>query len=283
VGSYHKPQRLPVLPPVRGLGYVTAVPTAGIVIIGDEILSGKFVEENAAFLIGELRALGVDLRRITVIPDDLEDIAEAVIGAARRFDYVFTSGGVGPTHDDVTMAAIARAFGTTVIRHPDLEGRVRAYWKDKLAEANLRLADVPAGAELVYHGGRSESGPLHDRGKDQIWPVVAYQNVFIMPGVPALFRRKFIDIRDRFRAMPVVAARVYVDLDEGELAPHLDRVVAAHPDVRVGSYPRFSERDFKVLVTLEGSDPAQVASAFHALVGSVGDRLVRREDPASVG
>jgi molybdenum cofactor synthesis domain-containing protein len=246
------------------------VPSAGIVIIGDEILSGKFVEENAAFLIGELRALGVDLRRITVIPDDLEDIAATVLDASRRFDYVFTSGGVGPTHDDVTMAAIARAFGTTVIRHPDLEGRVRGYWKDKLADANLRLADVPSGAELVY-------------GKDQIWPVVAYKNVFIMPGVPTLFRRKFIDIRDLFRAVPVVAARVYVDLDEGELAPHLDRVVAAHPEVRVGSYPRFSERDFKVLVTLEGSDEAQVTSAFHALVGSVGDRLVRRDDPASVG
>src|SRR5690242_8194892 len=131
--------------------------TAGIVVIGDEILSGKFVEENAAFLIGELRALGVELRRITVIPDDLDDIAATVRDASARFDHVFTSGGVGPTHDDVTMAAIARAFGTTVTRHPELEAKVRGYWQDRLAEANLRLADVPAGAELVY-------------GKDLVWP-----------------------------------------------------------------------------------------------------------------
>ena len=246
------------------------MPTAGIVIIGDEILSGKFVEENAAFLIGELRALGVDLRRLTVIPDDLEDIAATVLDTSARFDYVFTSGGVGPTHDDVTMAGIAKAFGTSVMRHPDLEMRVRAYWKDKLADANLRLAEIPFGAELVY-------------GKDQIWPVVCYRNVYIMPGVPTLFRRKFVDIRDRFRAIPVTAARVYVDLDEGELAPHLDAIVRDFPAARVGSYPRFAEKDFKVLVTLEGPDGAAVTGAFDALVKSLGDKVVRTEPPAAVG
>jgi len=246
------------------------VPTAGIVIIGDEILSGKFVEENAAFLIGELRVLGVDLRRITFVPDDLDDIATTVVSTSGRFDHVFTSGGVGPTHDDITMAAIAQGFGTTVTRHPDLEARVRGYWKDKLADANLRLADIPHGAELVY-------------GKDQIWPVVCYRNVYIMPGVPMLFRRKFIDIRDRFRSEPVTAARIYVDIDEGELAPHLDALVARFPAVRVGSYPRFSEKDFKVLVTLESSDGMQVSGAFEALAHGLGARVVRREEPASVG
>lgn len=252
------------------LGYAAAVATAGIVIIGDEILSGKFVEENAAFLIGELRALGVDLRRITVIPDELDDIGATVLAASDRFDHVFTSGGVGPTHDDVTMAAIARAFGTTVVRHPELETKVRAYWKDQLADANLRLADVPSGAELVY-------------GKDQVWPVVCYRNVYIMPGVPTLFRRKFIDIRDRFRAEPVTAARIYVDLDEGELAPHLHAAVEAFPAVRIGSYPRFSERDFRVLVTLEATDAPMVAGAFELLVRSLAGHVVRVEQPARVG
>ena len=245
------------------------MPTAGIVIIGDEILSGKFVEENAAFLIGELRALGVELRRITVIPDDIDDIAATVTDASRRFDHVFTSGGVGPTHDDVTMAAIAKGFGTTVTRHPDLEAKVRGYWKDQLAGANLRLADVPAGAELVY-------------GKDLIWPVVAYRNVYILPGVPTLFRRKFVDIRDRFRAEPVTAARLYIDIEEGELAPYLDAVVAAHPGVRIGSYPRFSERDFRVLVTLEAAARAEVTAAFEQLASSLGVRVVRREEPHAV-
>jgi len=246
------------------------MPTAGIAIIGDEILSGKFVEENAAFLIGELRSLGVDLKRIVVIPDDLEDIATTVLDLSNRFDHVFTSGGVGPTHDDVTMLAIANAFGTTVVRMPELEQRVRAYWGEKLTEPHLRGADVPGGAELVY-------------GKDNVWPVVCMKNVYILPGVPPLFRRKFVDIRDRFRTEPVTIARVYIDADEGAIANDLDAVVAAHPAVKIGSYPRFSERDFKVLVTLEGRDQAEVAGAFGMLVETLGPRVVRTEAPASAG
>jgi molybdenum cofactor synthesis domain-containing protein len=244
------------------------VATAAIVIIGDEILSGKFAEENAAFLIGELRTLGVDLKRIVIIPDDLDDIAATVTEASARFDHVFTSGGVGPTHDDLTMAGIARGFSTTVARQPELEARVRAYWGAKLDEANLRLAEVPVGAELVY-------------GKDQVWPVVAYRNVYILPGVPSLFRRKFVDIRDRFRSEPVTVSRVYVDADEGQIAAVLDGVVAAHPSVKIGSYPRFSEKDFRVLLTLEGRDAAAVASAHAQLVERLGPRVVRHEAPAS--
>ncbi len=246
------------------------MPTAGIAIIGDEILSGKFVEENAAFLIGELRALGVELKRIVVIPDDLEDIAATVVELSARFDHVFTSGGVGPTHDDVTMVAIARAFGTTIVRQPELEDRVRAYWGANLSEPNLRLADVPRGAELVY-------------GKDSVWPVVCMNNVYILPGVPALFRRKFVDIRDRFRTEAATIARVYIEADEGAIANDLDAVVATHPRVKIGSYPRFSEKDFKVLVTLEGRDPPEVAGAFAMLVARLGARVVKSEPPSSAG
>jgi len=251
-------------------GYAGDMPTAGIVIIGDEILSGKFVEENAAFLIGELRSLGVDLRRITVIPDVLADIATTVTEASARFDHVFTSGGVGPTHDDITISAIAHGFGVGVARHPELEAKIRAYWKDKLADANLRLADIPSGSELVY-------------GKDQIWPVVCFKNVYILPGVPSLFRRKFVDIRDRFRAVPVWAARLYVDGEEGELAPQLDAVVAAHPSVKLGSYPRFSEKDFRVLLTLEAATAGEVTAAFEMLRGRLAAAVVRSEPPHSVG
>ncbi len=244
--------------------------TAGIVIIGDEILTGKFADENAAFLIGELRALGVDLRRITMIPDVIEDIAATVTDFAGRFDHVFTSGGVGPTHDDMTMAGIAHGFGTRVVRQPVLEDKVRAYWGDKVTDANLRLADVPDGAELVY-------------GKDQVWPVVAYRNVYILPGVPTLFRRKFVDIRDRFRAEPLTVARLYLDAEEGQIAADLDAVVAAFPSVRIGSYPRFSEKDFKVLITFEGQRAADVAGAQRMLAERIGSHVVRREEPSLVG
>lgn len=250
--------------------YPAGVPTAGIVIIGDEILSGKFVEENAQFLIQELRALGVDLKRVVMIADELDEIAAVVTEFSARFDHVFTSGGVGPTHDDVTMEAIAIAFGTTVTRQPELEQRIRSYWGARLAEPNLRLADVPAGAHLVY-------------GKDQVWPVVAYRNVYILPGVPSLFRRKFVDIRDRFRTEPVTIARVYIDSEEGSIANELHAVVAAFPGVKIGSYPRFSEKDFRVLVTLEGREPGDVQGAFAMLVERLGERVVRSEAPALVG
>ena len=244
--------------------------TAGIVIIGDEILTGKFADENAAFLIGELRALGVELRRIVMIPDVVDDIAATVTDMAARFDHVFTSGGVGPTHDDLPMAGIAQGFGTRVIREPVLEERVRAYWGAKLAPPHLRLAEVPEGADLVY-------------GKDQIWPVVAYKNVYILPGVPALFRRKFIDIRDRFRAEPMTVARAYLDTDEGHIAGDLDAVVAAFPSVRIGSYPRFTERDFKVLITFEGLSAGDVAGALAMLIDRIGPRVVRHEPPSLAG
>jgi FAD synthetase len=244
--------------------------TAGIVIIGDEILTGKFADQNAQFLIGELRRLGVDLRRVTILPDDRDEIGEVVAWFSRQFDHVFTSGGVGPTHDDVTMAGIAHGFATRVVVHPDLEAKVRAYWGPTMPEANVRLAEVPDGAVLVY-------------GKDSTWPVVSYRNVYILPGVPSLFKRKFLDIADRFRATPVTIARVYASSDEGLLAPHLDAVVAAFPAVKLGSYPRFDEREFRVLLTLEGADPAAVAAAQTDLVDRLGAMVVRTDSPRAAG
>jgi molybdenum cofactor synthesis domain-containing protein len=228
--------------------------TAAIVVIGDEILSGKFVEENAAYLIPALRDLGVALRRIEVVPDILEDIAETVKRASERHDHVFTSGGVGPTHDDLTMEGIARAFGVKVIRHPELETLLRAFYGSNLAERNLRMADVPEGADLVVADHAS-------------WPVTRFRNIYILPGVPIIFRRKFDAIRERFRARPFHTRRVYCMAEEAAIAAHLDAIVAAHPGVNVGSYPRFDAQDYRVIVTLESKDLAAVDAAVADLVG----------------
>jgi FAD synthetase len=244
--------------------------TAGIVIIGDEILTGKFADQNAVFLIGELRSLGVDLRRISVIPDEIDDIAATVRDFSARFDVVFTSGGVGPTHDDLTMAGIARAFETQVVIHPVLEKAVREYWGASMPEANIRLAQVPEGATLVY-------------GRDAKWPVVSYRNVFILPGVPTLFKRKFLEISDRFRSAPVALGKIYALGDEGALAPHLDAVVAAFPAVKIGSYPRFDEKDFRVILTLEHRDMTLVMAAVTDLAGRLGALVVRIEEAQHVG
>ncbi|HTM21433.1 MAG TPA: molybdopterin-binding protein [Kofleriaceae bacterium] len=234
--------------------------TAGIIVIGDEILSGKFADENAPFLIAELRALGVDLRRIAVIPDDRAEIGATATDFAARFDHVFTSGGVGPTHDDVTMESIAAAFGVPVVVEPRLEKVLRDYWGAGMAPANIRLAHVPAGCELV--------------GDDAIWPVVRFKNIHILPGVPALFRRKFLSIRELFRGRPVVERRVYCSGEEGALAPHINTVVAEFPSCKLGSYPRFEETRFRVMITIEAADEPTADAAAARLRILVGDLLV---------
>jgi molybdenum cofactor synthesis domain-containing protein len=230
--------------------------TAGIVVIGDEILSGKFADENAPFLIGELRRLGVDLRRIAVIPDVLEEIASTVREFSDRYDFVFTSGGVGPTHDDLTMEGIAAGFETAVIIEPKLEQVLRQFYGEAMPEANVRLAEIPEGADLIY-------------GDSKHWPVVCYRNVYILPGVPSLFRRKFLGMRDRFRGDAVHERRLYLNADEGQIAPVLGEVSDAFPGVSIGSYPRFEETAFKVIVTIEGEDGDAVAAATETL----GERL----------
>src|SRR5215510_9600464 len=116
--------------------------TAGIVIIGNEILSGKVQDANAAYLLCELRLLGVDVKKVSVIPDEVEVIALEVASFSQQFEVVFTSGGVGPTHDDVTIEGIAKAFGRRVIRHPELERSLRNRYSSDLNEARLKLTEV---------------------------------------------------------------------------------------------------------------------------------------------
>jgi molybdenum cofactor synthesis domain-containing protein len=240
------------------------VSTAAIIVIGDEILSGKFAEDNAAWLVGELRQLGVAVRHIQVVPDLVDEIGAAVRADAERFDHVFTSGGVGPTHDDVTIAGVALAFGVAVVRHPLLEAELRKHYGERLLPAHLRMAEVPDGALLIS-------------GDHPSWPVTAFRNVYVLPGVPMIFRRKFAAIRERFRALPFHARRFYCMADEGAIAPELDAVVAAHPGIAIGSYPRFDAADYRVLVTVEARDPALVDAAAGDLSVRLGARVVRAE------
>ena len=127
--------------------------TAGILVIGNEILSGKTADENSIVLVRELRELGVDVRKISVIADDIETIANEVRLFSASYDYVFTTGGVGPTHDDLTMEGIAAAFGQEIRRNADLEAALRGYYSADLVEPNLRMADVPAGVRLITAPG----------------------------------------------------------------------------------------------------------------------------------
>jgi molybdenum cofactor synthesis domain-containing protein len=222
--------------------------TAGIILVGNEILSGKTVDANAAYLCRELRALGVDVRRITVIPDEIELIAREVATFSRDHDVVFTSGGVGPTHDDVTIEGVARGMGVKLVRHPMLVAILERHFRDRLTEAHLRMAEMPEGADLV--GGEMVR-----------FPTILMRNVYILPGVPEIFRQKFEAIRERFRDEPIHLSNVFVAIGEGVLADYLNRLLADYPNLLLGSYPELSNPEYKVKVTLESRDRGYLEGA----------------------
>jgi molybdenum cofactor synthesis domain-containing protein len=228
--------------------------TAGIILIGNEILSGKIIDANAAYLCRELRELGVEVGRILVIPDDVASIAEEVAAFSKTFDFVFTSGGVGPTHDDVTIEGVARAMGVPVVRHPELVAILERYYRDTLTDAVLRMAEIPDGAELIRDNGLR-------------FPNVAMRNVYVLPGVPEIFRRKFDAMRERFRDAPIHLKNVFVRIGEGTLADYLNRLLADFPLLMVGSYPELSNPEYQVKVTLESRDRGYLEQALAEFLG----------------
>jgi len=227
--------------------------TAGIVIIGNEILSGKVQDANAAYLLRELRLLGVDVKKVSVIPDEVDIIALEVATFSRQFDVVFTSGGVGPTHDDVTIEGIAKAFGHRVIRHPELERLLHNRYGGELNEARLKLTEVPEGAVLIREDG--------------LWlPAVAMENVYIFPGIPDLLRQKFDSIKERFRDQPYFLRKVYVKEGEGNIAAFLHDLLREFPALMLGSYPDIHNPSYKVMLTLESKDEAYLRTALERLL-----------------
>jgi len=237
--------------------------TAGIIIIGNEVLSGKTQDTNSHFLCQELRTLGVEVQRISVIPDEIELIGNEAASFSRQFDFVFTTGGVGPTHDDVTMAGIARGFGLKVIRHPELERRLRERHGENINEARLRMAEVPEGAELV--GG----GSLYAA-------VAKVRNIYIFPGIPKILQERFQVIKEGFRDAPFYLKVIYVREGEGVIASILNSLLESFPDLLLGSYPVLDNPDYKVKVTLESKDRDYLDRAFDRLLQTLPKGAVQR-------
>ncbi len=221
---------------------------AGAVLVGNEILSGKVAEANLFALAGTLRSLGIRLERVVVVPDVIEKIAEEVRLQSAAYDVVFTSGGVGPTHDDVTLDAVGAAFGVPVTVHPDLEALLAPLYPEDLASAR-RMALVPEGAALkMVEGVR--------------WPTVVMKNVWVLPGVPELFRMKLAVVREHLRGpRTIITRQIYMLLDEVKLKPLIDRVVASYPTLDFGSYPKWFDPTYKTKVTIDGDERQTVEAA----------------------
>jgi molybdenum cofactor synthesis domain-containing protein len=239
--------------------------TAAAVIIGNEILTGKTEDRNSIFLIHELHKLGVSLRRVVIIPDDVEAIAQTVKDCASEVDHVFTSGGVGPTHDDVTIEGVAKAFGRAIVRHPGLVAVIHGYFGSSMDEARLRMADAPEGSELIYAANMG-------------WPVLATENVYILPGVPEIFRAKFQAMRERFRTDPFHTKVVFTREDEFDLAPRLNQVATLNPGVAIGSYPNFESGDYRVKITVEANETEAVERAKTLLISLLKPSCVVRTE-----
>jgi molybdenum cofactor synthesis domain-containing protein len=228
--------------------------TAALIVIGNEILSGKVADTNSSYLAQELRALGVSLRRIVVIPDEIETIGETVRELHAQYEVLFTSGGVGPTHDDVTIAGIAAGLGRKVIRHPSLESKLREFFGQGINEARLKMAEVVEGTELLFEGNVS-------------FPTIRVENIYVLPGIPEIFRQKFDALRQRFAADPFHLRTIYTREPESTIAASLNQILGAFPELLLGSYPKLNDPEYRVRVTLESKDKEYVDRAFEALIG----------------
>jgi len=238
--------------------------SAAALLIGNELLSGKVEDRNLAPLATTLRALGIRLERAVVVADDRATIAAEVRSLAARHDVVFTSGGVGPTHDDVTLEGVAEGFGVPTEIHPHLERLLRAHYGERCTPDHLLMARAPIGSEL--------------RASLEVkWPTVVMRNVWVMPGVPELFRMKLLIVREHLVGPTQIISRaLFTHMEETDLKPLLDRTVALHPRIEIGSYPKWFDASYKTQVTFDGVVESQVEAALEELIGLLPAGLLAR-------
>ncbi|NIR30541.1 MAG: competence/damage-inducible protein A [Gammaproteobacteria bacterium] len=232
--------------------------TAAVVVIGNEILSGRTRDSNLAYLARGLNEVGIRVREARVIPDVEGVIVETVNTLRARHAYVFTTGGIGPTHDDITAASVAKAFGVPLERNADAVRRLQAYYARPevsagLTEARLRMANVPCGAELL-------DNPVSGA------PGFRMENVYVLAGVPSIMEAMFGAIKPHLRGGAVVRTReIVVYLPESEVARTLSRLQERYPDVEMGSYPFVRGGRFGTSLVLRSSETTRLAEAATAL------------------
>jgi len=244
-------------------------PTAAVLVIGNEILSGRTQDANLNWIAQRLTAKGIRLSEARVVPDVEDEIVDAVRALSRRYSYVFTTGGIGPTHDDITVDAMAKAFGRKAIIHPEAAARLeKHYGAGNVTPTRLRMARVPEGAELVDNPVSAAPG-------------IRIENVFIMAGVPSIMRAMVDGILPTLTGGAVVLSRaIACQVAESVLAEPLEAIQKAHPDIDIGSYPWFRGGRFGVSLVARGTEAAAletVAREIAAMVRDLGGDPVEEE------
>jgi molybdenum cofactor synthesis domain-containing protein len=244
--------------------------TACVLVIGNEILSGRTKDANLAWLAVELNRIGVRLTEARVIPDVEETIVATLNEVRARFDYVFTTGGIGPTHDDITAACVAKAFGVPLVRNPEAVRRLQAHYANPadLNEARLRMANAPEGATLI-------DNPVSKA------PGFRIGNVHVMAGIPVIMQAMFDGIRHSLvGGSPMLSRTINAELAEGVMAGDLGEIQKANPAIEIGSYPYMRRGQPGAAIVLRGVEATTLAAATEA-VKAMMRRLGAepREDP----
>jgi molybdenum cofactor synthesis domain-containing protein len=230
---------------------MSEIVTAGILVIGDEILSGRTKDKNIGFIAEYLTNIGIDLKEVRVVADDEADIIAALDALRHRYTYVFTTGGIGPTHDDITADSVAKALGVGIDHHPEVVARFRERWSEQdLNEARLRMARVPKGADLILN-------------KVSAAPGFRIGNVHVMAGVPAIMQAMLDEVAPTLKTgIKLLSESVRADLREGDIGGPLGEIAKAHPGTMIGSYP-FQDDGGRpnTNLVIRSRDPQQLAAA----------------------
>src|SRR3954463_9989222 len=232
--------------------------TCAVLIIGDEILSGRTQDTNLRDIAKYLGVHGVDVAEARTVPDVMDEIVDALNTLRARYDYVVTTGGIGPTHDDITADAVAQAFGVGLVEHPEIIAMMSARWGGELTPARRRMARVPVGGYLVKN---PVAGP----------PGFVIGNVFVLAGVPQIMRGMLEDVGPRLEGgRPTLSRTVRVEgSGEGVIAAPLEAVAKAHPAMSLGSYPFFGPEGYGSNLVLRGRDPAELEAVVGELIAAL--------------
>ncbi|MFN0264041.1 competence/damage-inducible protein A [Tepidamorphus sp. 3E244] len=224
--------------------------SAAILVIGDEILSGRTKDKNIGYIAEYLTEIGIDIREVRVVPDDPPEIAAAVNALRARYDYLFTTGGIGPTHDDITADCVADAFGVALeVREDAVSAMRNRYPELELTPARLRMARIPEGGTLI-------DNPVSGA------PGFVIGNVIVMAGVPKIMQAMLDNVAPTLKGgKPLLSETRTGAIREGDIAGPLGELQARFPETRMGSYPGYTDKGFQTSVVVRARDPQVLASA----------------------